>query len=1094
MKISQPDLVKIVEKSSTLSERLSEEFIHDETGREENLIDARLKKWCQVSAKGDETKFSNRLIWDELDINKVRHALGSVRLKNQEYLPSWVDTLREVMELADFFAQQIFSQRNLQNFQYLDPEKPIAFEEVLLSFVEVAKQKLLKQIGSNYQLLSDSAHAQLERNLLERLVEIFSLPLDLEFSIFRASRGSHLTLLIQQLGGNSSKDQYIEFVQTLLSDGLLSFFKEYSTLARLAATAVNFWVETVGEFFYRLSADYDQIQQVFQPDKELGQVVDVELGLSDPHKRGRSVIIIKFASDLKIVYKPKNLGLEQAYFQFLTWLNEQEITLPLKTLKIVNCSNHGGWIEFVNTLPCEDQQAVSRYYQRAGMLLCIVYALRGTDCHCENLIACGEQPVLIDVETLLHHQAWTPKDDPDAQSKANERMLDSVVSTALLPGVYASVYQQTQGVVFDFGGLGNFGEDNSSVKAMKWGDINTDGMRLVQGEVELPLKKNQPFGEGIDTLLNHHVQDLVAGFEQMYKFFVERREDLLSPDSPLTAFSSQEVRLVLRNTSVYDAFLRNSLSCECLRYGVERSIELDILTRAFLTSDEKPPFWRMGASEKKAIEQLDIPYISAYSDSDTVTINSEDILENFLNKPSYEDVISRLQHFNDDDLATQVSIIQGSLYSDRLEEAPNVLTLDSSREVITSEAVCFSETAILQQAIAIGQELEKRAICGSNNSVAWVGMQYNSEAQRFQLRPLEYGLDNGYCGISVFLAALASVTGRDEYRDLALGALQTLRKTLQEQDITKKLKEAIVISGAKGLASVAYTFVRVSQFLGEAQLIEDAKRVTSWITVNEATVQQGLGILDGAAGNILSLLAVYKATQEPEILMKAVAWGEHLLDKLVTTDKGDRIWINSKGKPLTGFSHGIAGIAYALIQLYTATKNPVFLSVAEETISYEQSLIATNNWSERESIGIDSEMISALTSWCYGIPGIVLARLGSLSILDTEEIRQAIEIALPQIYQSGLQGFDNLACGNLSRVELLLVAAKHLSRPELLEIARQQTVLILDRAKQTGSFQLLPNLPAELYHPNFCQGTAGIGYELLRLLYPNKLPSILLWQ
>lgn len=48
-------------------------------------------------------------------------------------------------------------------------------------------------------------------------------------------------------------------------------------------------------------------------------------------------------------------------------------------------------------------------------------------------------------------------------------------------------------------------------------------------------------------------------------------------------------------------------------------------------------------------------------------------------------------------------------------------------------------------------------------------------------------------------------------------------------------------------------------------------------------------------------------------------------------------------------------------------------------------------------------------------------------------------------------------------------------------------------AKQLGAFYLFSELPADVYNPGFFQGTAGIGYELLRLAYPESLPSVLLW-
>ena len=37
-------------------------------------------------------------------------------------------------------------------------------------------------------------------------------------------------------------------------------------------------------------------------------------------------------------------------------------------------------------------------------MLALVYVLEGSDCHFENIIACGEYPVLVDIEALMHHR------------------------------------------------------------------------------------------------------------------------------------------------------------------------------------------------------------------------------------------------------------------------------------------------------------------------------------------------------------------------------------------------------------------------------------------------------------------------------------------------------------------------------------------------------------------------------------------------------------------------------------------------------------------------------------------------------------------
>lgn len=1091
--ISTDHLVEIVEKASTIFERISPEFVPKNFDEDQNLINLRLEKWCKVSTNGNQEKFIKRLNWDGIDVDTARRALCNVSLVERQCLPSWTHTLREAMEVASSIAQEIFTQTNTEQRQYIDVKEPLPFEEILIPFIDIASKKLIKCAGSSYELLSATAHAKLERSLLKQLSIIFALPLDLEFSLLRSCRGSGLSRLIEQLHRNSSKQKYIEFVQNLLDDGLLSFFKEYSVVARLAATVTDFWVEAVGEFLQRLGSDWEQIQQSFQKDQELGQVVAIEASLSDPHHCGRSVFIVKFASNLKLVYKPKNLGLEQVYFEFISWINQQGATLTLKVLNILNCSTYG-WIEFVEALPCKNQQAVKSYYQRAGMLLCIAYVLKGTDFHYENLIACGEQPVLIDLETLFHNDPQIQEDDNRAISLAQKELRNSVVATALLPGSYIPMGQAGE-LVVDVCGLGNILEEQVKMSVAKWNYINTDSMiMVVEKETEISPNtniNNQPFGEGVDPSLNHHSEELSAGFQQMYRFLMQRKEALLTLHEPLAKFASQKVRLVLRNTSLYTSILSKSLDYKCLRDGVERSIELEILSRSFIASEDKDPLWPILAAEKQALERLDIPYISSYSNGNDIILSSEKIIEKIFKTSSYDSVVSRIEELSEKNLAGQISLIRSSLYSYLTEEHPDQSILQNSEMRLNTVAPLEKE-AILQQAIAIAQELQQRAIRGSQNDVAWIGIRYISELKRFQLRPLFLSLYDGCCGISLFLAALANVTDKPEFGELALGSLHYLREILYEKDsqVQKTLTENIGIGGARGLASIVYAFVRIADLLGETQLIEDAKHIASWMTIDKTTTNQPPGLIDGAAGVILSLLALYNSTEEPETLVQATTWGQHLLDTRVTTSTGDQLWTNSDGEPLIGFSEGIAGIAYALVQLYTVTQDSVFLSAAQQAVHYEQSSFSFRG----DFLNSKKDPLSSINSWCPDLPGMILARLGGLAILDTNEIRQELEIYLQQMLESGFQVLDNLCGGNLGYIDTLLVAAEQLSRPELLEIAHKQIALVLHRSNQLGSFQLLPNLSPDIYNPCFCQGTAGIGYELLRFLYPHKLPSVLLWQ
>ena len=171
------------------------------------------------------------------------------------------------------------------------------------------------------------------------------------------------------------------------------------------------------------------------------------------------MLALTFASACKVVYKPKDLGTEEAYYRFLAWRNQRGAPLPLRVLKVLNRSSHG-WVEFVQHEHCKDRAQTQRFHQRAGMLLCLVYALEGTDCHYQNLIASGEQPVLVDLETLMCPRPCL-EDEGDgarAQILAHEQMAHSVLRTGLLPSW--QIHNDAQ-VAYDASGLGG-GEQNSS--------------------------------------------------------------------------------------------------------------------------------------------------------------------------------------------------------------------------------------------------------------------------------------------------------------------------------------------------------------------------------------------------------------------------------------------------------------------------------------------------------------------------------------------------------------------------------------------------------------------------------------------------------
>ncbi len=1068
------DLTSIVAKASTLAERLNNSSLPQVTDKDETQISERLERWCQVVAQGKLAKFQRRLAWQGLDVDTIRPLLVNAHSDRQQPLPTWTTTLGQAIQAAQNLAN-----KHWYPYRYLNPENPVPFEPIYVPCLQVAAQQLLALVGDRLKLLTDSAMAALERQLVLQLSDLCSWTLMEEFSAFRSSGNALRDFLLLATRG-CNQEKYHAFIDKLFQDGLLSLFAEYSVLGRLVATAIDLWVEATAEFLNYLATDWYDIEQCFGGETALKQVVAVKPGLSDPHNRGRSVIALTFNTGMQLVYKPKDLSLDVAYYNFLEWCNSHTTLLPFKVIQVVNRSTYG-WVEYVESQPCEDESAARRFYQRSGMQLCLIHTLEGTDCHSGNLIANGEQPVLVDMETLLHHRNKNMgSSESDATILAQKQLEKSVLRTMILPQWGIS---QNDQLTVDLSGLG--GVEGQKVLAPRLQNINTDAMNV--GDETVVLKEaNVATLKGIPLSPDNYLEDLVAGFEQMYRFLFSHQAVLLAPTSPLMILAHQKIRYVFRATRIYHFILQNSYAPSLLRFGIDRSIALDVLSRAFVTEEEKPVFWSILAAELQAIEQLDIPIFTALSSSDSLELPKGVVIPKLFEEPSFNRVLLRLSSLSEADLAQQIEIIRGSFYS-RFVREPNPVFCQLV-STPAKEAMPLTKEILVQQAITIAVELQQRAICGADGSISWMSLRYRANTQGFQLQGLDVSLYDGSCGVALFLAALAKVTGNSEWHDLSLRTLQPLCKVLQDSnpENVARLTRRVGMSGATGLGSVAYALAQISQLLQEPALLQDALKAASLITPL-IVADQTFDIMAGAAGTILGLLALPASTS----LELALACGEHLLKHQTSIDKRPKAWKNSTGKQLTGFSQGAAGIAYALLRLYAVTQDSRFLDAANEAIAYEQSVFSTEaqNWPD-----LRSEEPCLRVSWANGAAGIGLGRLGGLSVLDTVEIRQEIAIALETTQKFAISNVDNLCWGNLGRMETLLVAAQKLDRPDLLEFVHQAVSHIVTQAQAQGTFTLFPDLPPKVYNPGFFHGATGIGYELLRVTYPSLLPSVLLWE
>lgn len=347
-------------------------------------------------------------------------------------------------------------------------------------------------------------------------------------------------------------------------------------------------------------------------------------------------------------------------------------------------------------------------------------------------------------------------------------------------------------------------------------------------------------------------------------------------------------------------------------------------------------------------------------------------------------------------------------------------------------------------------------------------------------------LYEGRIGIALFSAALAKVSGNDRYREFA----SEVASPLVEKSVDDSLFTDMKIGGGHGLGSLVYGFTKLGELLNEPRYTRLAGQIASRLTRQRIEADTVFDVIGGSAGAILGLLALYDTTGEQAVLDRAVAAGEHLLSNQ-TQVNGVGAWKTiSDDRVLLGFSHGIAGIAYALTSLTDATGDERFRDSALESIQYEREKFSEEhlNWPDLRTKSDHDRM----TGWCAGRSGIGLARLGMARSSSTDALQREVDDALRGTDPTTLTPRDNVCCGNFGRVEFLLRAHRSLGEDQYLEQAERLATASVKRAETNDGF-IVPWQTDHWHNPSFFLGESGIGYTLLRL-HHSELPCVLLWE
>jgi type 2 lantibiotic biosynthesis protein LanM len=489
-------------------------------------------------------------------------------------------------------------------------------------------------------------------------------------------------------------------------------------------------------------------------------------------------------------------------------------------------------------------------------------------------------------------------------------------------------------------------------------------------------------------------------------------------------------------------------------------------------------------AEREDLLKGDIPRFTTRPNSRDLWSSSDNRIADFFDEPGMALVRRRLQQLSDDDLAQQRWFIRASLatLAARTDRATRVT------HRLTEPHIMLDRERLVAAARAAGDRLEALALRGEED-VSWVGLTPRLNERKWELVTLGADLYDGLPGVALFLAYLGAITREERYTALAQAALNTTRREHDQSPLTS-------VGGFIGWGGVIYTLTHLGVLWDQPALVAEAEamveRLPSLIAQDEDS-----DILRGSAGCIGALISLYRCAPSNRTLATAIQCGDRLLARAQVAGPGIG-WITpaaAGNRPLAGFSQGAAGIAWALLELAGLTGEERFRAAALAAIAYERSLFsaAVGNWPDlREPETVAQEgrdgRHSFVTAWCHGAPGIGLARLRSLTHLDDAATSAEIDTALKTTLSQGFGSNHSLCHGDLGNLELLLLASQTLEDPQWPDAVHHISAMILESIGRDG---WLCGVPSAVEVPGLMTGIAGIGYGLLRLAEPRRVPSVL---
>ena len=840
-----------------------------------------------------------------------------------------------------------------------------------------------------------------------------------------------------------TKTDYSTFLRltTRRKDWLEYFTSTYPLLCVDIDQFIIRYKHHIDLFAKRLSQDFEIIEGQILSGDSIQEIVSISPICSDFHKGGLSTISVTVMGQKKNVYiffyKPKSLSPDLFWNHMVKQFSGWGLCQSILYIDNIDRGDYGWQKGIKPDLFLKDQAQIDRFYFNQGINIGLAFFLNTQDLIADNIITHKEYPAFFDLEMTF---CPTPKPTGDyiTGSKSGRDYLQSIIKTGLVP-------------CFGFETLNSVGVNNSGLSYSGKYNMPNTALRFI------------------------HTQKILQGFQHACSFFLQNKTRIIHFFyENIYTISRLQSRYLIRYTFNYDQVLKSTYSPDNQSDAFERHLTIEHLWRGF---DDVLLNEKIIQEEIDQITEGDIPYFVSYANSkDLFNHRGKVIVKSYFQASGFDTIIEKIKNFSPETQRLQENILNRSLYIHGFIKKSDVFLQD----IISIQSKYKSYSLIDQIAKALTSLNDPK----EDKYFTYIDYVISKEDVWDQgLQNLD--LFQGTGGVGIFFMAYYKLS-KD---NMALDIVH--RIFYQSLEYIEKNRENILDSCYVKLGVMNFPISFLLYYIyGKRILDKDFPDIDSNILdfillyiEKKYTHDTFFDYFSGAAGLILVLIEFSKVNPHKKINELVTLLGSFLIKSSVNISKGLITWEKKTFNMWGGFAHGNSGISYALFKLSDFSQKECFFDAGVKALKYDQFL-----FDEKERIWKKTlyEKGDIHHSWGNGTAGIALSRLLISPMYHNNMMNREIQTAL-QIMKNEIQNRSytdhSIASGLLGLLEIYELLGNTKFPKEFLVKSFLNRTELCDLT--CGGWEQNP-IVTGLYY-----GYAGIGYNLIKLIHINSLPSLL---